>query len=69
MTEKLKPCPVCGSSGEDLSIEFDWGCNFLTVYCHKCKISGPSLMSSGFAGMERQQATETWNALPRRDEK
>ena len=58
MQEKLMPCPCCD---ETKSLFFyDYPTGTFAVCCANCGMRGPAL------GYSKEDATRTWNALPRR---
>lgn len=59
MTEKLKPCPFCGSEAEFNSDEFGEG-----VYCKSC---GATLRNGVYGEYGRKLASAEWNARPIED--
>lgn len=63
MTEKLKPCPFCGSTDIKFAVfdAEDEG-SVLCMTCKKCGACGPIMDPMPNDGeLEFQQATKAWN--------
>ena len=57
-SEKLKPCPACGTPGDTLEV-YPVKDGFYQVGCWDCFMRGTRLLSP-------DKAIKAWNALPRR---
>lgn len=56
MSDKLKPCPFCGS--EDIKIMDAGG---FESWCNRCKASGPLIGADGLPLVTEQAVYEAWN--------
>ena len=64
MTEELKPCPFCSTSGEErlyeLSSRFDGG-HIAHIHCTHCGCDGPSKYSGADEHAAIRDAAAAWN--------
>lgn len=57
MSEKLKPCPFCGSD----DLEINGSPAMFWVTCNKCNCEGPYFTNRGEVMRSKNKAAEWWN--------